>query len=173
MNIGSICKRDAVTIDEDATLHDAAQRMREQHVGALVVTGQAANSEAAVLGVITDRDLAVEVLARGRDGASVSVSALLSGRLVAIPWDASLSDAVAAMEGEGVRRLLVTGRDQELIGVISIDDVIEAWAADMSRLSRSLRRAREAEEQAMPSPLASALLSIPDEALIPAWQRRT
>jgi CBS domain-containing protein len=173
MNIGSICKRDAVTIDQAATLHDAAQMMREQHVGALVVTGEDADGMAGVLGVVTDRDLAVEVLARGRDGASVSVATLISGRMVAVPWDASLSDAVAAMESEGVRRLLVTGRLQELIGVISIDDVIEAWAADMSRLSRSLRKAREIEEQTVPSPLDALLLSVPDDALIPAWQRRT
>jgi CBS domain-containing protein len=144
MNIGSLCKREAVTIDQDMSLHQAAQRMRDEHVGALVVTGDGPDGLAA-LGVVTDRDLAIEVLARGRDGASVSVGTLISGRLVAVAYDATLSDAIAAMEGEGVRRLLVTGPAQELLGIVSIDDLIDVWAGDMARLAQSLRKARERE----------------------------
>jgi CBS domain-containing protein len=131
MNIGSLCKREAVTIDEDMNLHQAAQRMRDEHVGALGVTATGPDGPAA-RGVVTDRDLAIEVLARGRDGASVSVGTLISGRLVAVPFDATLSDAIAAMEGEGVRRLLVTGPQQELLGIVSIDDLIDVWAGDMA-----------------------------------------
>jgi CBS domain-containing protein len=145
MSIGSICKRDPVTIDEDMNLTQAAQRMRDEHVGVLVVTGPGPEGPAA-LGVVTDRDLAIEVLARGRDGASVSVGSLLSGRLlVAVPHDATLSDALVAMEGEGVRRLLVAGPAQELLGIVSIDDLIDVLAGDMARLAHSLRKARERE----------------------------
>ena len=146
-NIGSICKRDVVTIDHHLTLHDAARRMREEHVGALVVTGLGAEGPA-VLGVVTDRDLAIEVLARGRDGGSVSIGALVSGRLVTVPWDATLSDAIERMESEGVRRLLVAGREHELIGVVSLDDLVQAWAVDMGRLARALRHASEREAKA-------------------------
>jgi CBS domain-containing protein len=173
MNIGSICTRDAITVDQDTTLHEAARRMREEHVGALVVTGLGAEGPA-VVGVVTDRDLAIEVLARGRDGASVSVSALVSGRLVAVPAAASLSDAVAAMEEQGVRRLLVTGAEHELIGVLSIDDLIEAWADDMARLARALRRASECEARAaLPSALLrdGQALTLPDDAFAPAWRQ--
>jgi CBS domain-containing protein len=145
MNIGSICTRDPVTIDEDMNLTQAAQRMRDEHVGALVVTGPGPEGPPAALGVVTDRDLAIEVLARGRDGASVSVGSLLSGRLVAVPHDATLSEALVAMEGEGVRRLLVTGPAQELLGIVSIDDLIDVLAGDMARLAQSLRKARERE----------------------------
>lgn len=170
MNIGSICQRDVVTIDHAMSLHQAAERMREDHVGALVVTSSAPQG-VAVLGVVTDRDLVI-VLARGRDGASVPIGALVSGRLVAVPFDATLSDAIAAMENEGVRRLLVTGTQQELIGMISIADLIDALASDMARLALSLRKARDrGVKTGLPASLTvdGRPLILPNESLVPSW----
>ena len=175
MNIGSICQREVVTIDHEMNLHQAAERMREDHVGALVVTSSAPQG-VAVLGVVTDRDLVIEVLANGRDGASVKVGSLVSGRLVAVPFDATLSDAIAAMEGEGVRRLLVTGTQQELIGVLSIADLIDALASDMARLALSLHKARYQEAKTrLPASLSvdGRPLILPNESLIPLWAQET
>jgi CBS domain-containing protein len=147
MTIETICRRDPVTVDAGASLQDAAALMRREQVGLLVVVARAATLErpAVVVGVVTDRDLAVEVLGRGRDGSHVPVAALVSGRLVTIPRDASLSEAVATMEEEGVRRLIVTSDGQELLGVVSIDDIVEAWADDMAALARALRVAGDHE----------------------------
>lgn len=173
MNVGSICKRDAVTIDHQMTLHDAAKLMRDEHVGSLVVTSSGPNGTA-VVGIVTDRDLTIEVLARGRDGAVVSVGALVTGRLVGVSYDADVSEAIAAMEAQGVRRLIVTGEDEDVIGVVSLDDVIEAWATDMSKLARSIRRAREREGAAgLPASLTAegGSFTLPEDALVPAWQR--
>lgn len=170
MNIGSICKRNTVTIDQDMSLQMAAQRMRDEHVGALIVTRTPPQGAAAAVGVVTDRDLAIEVLARGSDGANVSVGSLVSGRLVAVRFDATLSDGIAAMESEGVRRLLVAGAKRELIGVISIDDLIEALASDMARLAQSLRKARDYEMKAgLPASLTvnGLPLMLSNEALLP------
>lgn len=139
--------------------------------GPLVVT-RSAPQGVAVLGVVTDRDLVIEVLARGRDGTSVPIGSLLSGRLVAVPFDATLSDAIAAMEGEGVRRLLVTGTQQELIGMISVADLIDALASDMARLALSLRRARDREvKTGLPASLTvdGRPLILPNDSLVPSW----
>ncbi|MCW7541133.1 CBS domain-containing protein [Aquabacterium sp. A7-Y] len=173
MDVSSICQRDVVTIDRDMNLQDAARRMRDEHVGALVVTA-ADSSGTTVIGVVTDRDLTIEVLAQGHDSASRPISKLVSGRLVAVPSEATLSDAIAAMESEGVRRLLVTGPHRELVGIVSIDDLIEAWASDMTSLAQSLRKSREREAKAaLPASLSvdGVPLTLPYEALIPAWQR--
>lgn len=172
MNIGSLCKRDIVAIDQGTNLHQAAQLMREEHVGALVVTGNGAEGTR-VLGVVTDRDLTIEVLARGRDSGRATVGALLSGRLATIPFDASLSDAVAAMDAAGVRRLLVTGPQQQLVGLVSLDDLIEAWASDMARLAQSLRKAREREARAVLPPgltMQGMPLAVPEEPMLQAWR---
>jgi CBS domain-containing protein len=137
MNIAAICQRDIVTVDADASLRDAATAMRERHVGAVVVTDAAAPSR--VAGVVTDRDLAIEVLARDLDASSIRIGQLVRRAPVSVPGSGSLREAVAAMEQAGVRRLLVTGDDGRVIGFVSADDLIEAMAAEVAGLARALR----------------------------------
>ncbi len=145
MNIESICTRDVVMIDASDTLQQAAALMRERHVGALLVAEQTPSGPQAV-GVITDRDLAIEVMARGVDGAGIRVAQLVRSRLVTIPATASLDEAIATIENEGVRRLLVTTPEGRLAGIVSLDDLLEALAAQMVNLARAVRGglAREA-----------------------------
>lgn len=171
MNIGTICTRDVVTVDQESSLQEVAQNMLDKHVGAVIVTGSTLQGTT-VIGVVTDRDLALHVLTQKHNGNSIRIGTLCSGRLVAIPLDASLSDAVLAMESEGVRRLLVTGDQKELVGLVSLDDLIEAWATDMSRLAQSLKKARAREIRANLSPLtyAGVPLTLPNESLYPSWQ---
>lgn len=147
-NIRMICKREPVTIDQNRSLQSAAQTMRDQHVGSLVITSNVPNGMAGrieVVGFVTDRDLAVEALANGGANAHVPVGALFRGPVVAVRFDASISDAVQVMRDAGVRRLLVVGAQQELLSVVSLDDVIEAWADDLTAVAQALRKAREVE----------------------------
>jgi CBS domain-containing protein len=148
MNIGSICTRDVVMVDAADTLPQAAALMREHHVGALLVVGQTEAGPQAV-GVVTDRDLAIEVMARGADGTNIRVAQLVRGRLVTVPAEASLDDAIATIEREGVRRLLVTTGEGRLVGIASLDDMLEALAVQMSSLARAVRAglAREASRR--------------------------
>ena len=95
MNIASLCKRPIVVIEAHATLRDAARLMREQHVGALVVTvAQEAGREVA-LGIVTDRDLAIEVLSRDLAPGEVNVGALAKRELVSVPGSQGVSEAVS------------------------------------------------------------------------------
>jgi CBS domain-containing protein len=149
MNIASICRRDIVTIEADASLREAAVLMRDHHVGALVVTeGDAAPS---VLGVVTDRDLAIEVLALDLDPASMRIGQLAAGAPAAVPGSGSLQDAVSLMEDRGVRRLLVTADDGGVIGLVSVDDLVDAMAAEVGGLARALRSGIAREEAERPS----------------------
>ena len=93
INIASICQRDIVTIEADASPRQAATAMREHHVGALVVTDAAAPSR--VAGGVTDRDLAIEALARDLDANSIRVGQLVRRAAVSVPGDGSLREAVA------------------------------------------------------------------------------
>lgn len=152
MNIESICRRDLVTVDRSQTLQQAAALMREHHVGALVVTGQTPGGSE-VIGVVTDRDLVVEALARGLEG-STAVGQVAGGRLVSIPGAAAIDDAIVAMQTEGVRRLLVVTPEGGLVGIVSLDDLLEAMAGEMVGLARAIRAGmiREATERGpMPS----------------------
>jgi CBS domain-containing protein len=95
-DIASICQRHVITIAADATLKDAALRMREHPVGALVVTATREGAQQ-VVGVLTDRDLAIEALARGGDASRLRVSELALGAPVSVPQEASLAQAVERM----------------------------------------------------------------------------
>ena len=153
MNIASICQRPVITIESDASLREAAASMRENHVGALVVTDALESSR--VAGVVTDRDLAIEVLAAGLDASAIRIGQLVKGALVSVPGSGSLQDAVIAMEEGGVRRLLVTDGGGRVIGFLSSDDVLDAVAAELGGLARALRSgiARENAERAPEHPV--------------------
>jgi CBS domain-containing protein len=159
VNIATLCKRPVVSIDATATLRQAATLMREQHVGALVVTVSRAERPEAV-GIVTDRDLVLEVLSRELSPADVAVGALASRNLAAVRGSASVAEAVAVMAERGVRRLLVTDDENRLVGFVSADDLLEALAQDIGGLAQALRVgvAREAaQRQAIPPPAARAV----------------
>jgi CBS domain-containing protein len=147
MTIGSICQRDVVTIDGQASLQQAAVLMREHHVGALVVTvGGAAGAQ--VAGVLTDRDLAIEVLARGGDAAGLSAASIVRGAPVSVAQGASVAAAVERMQAAGVRRLLVHDAQGHLAGIVSFDDLLPACIAPLAGLADVLQRGREREASA-------------------------
>lgn len=137
MDIATVCQRHVVTVTATASLCQAALLMRNQHVGALVVTDSVETER--VLGVVTDRDLAIEVLARDPDGLVRSVGDIASRSLVSVAGTASVQDAVDAMERSGVRRLLVTDHGHDVIGILSADDLVEAIAIELSALAAALR----------------------------------
>lgn len=148
MDIATVCQRQIVTIKAGASLREAAVLMRERHVGALVVTDSAQIPRA--LGVVTDRDLAIEALARELDASAVCIGDIVSGSLVAVTGTATVQAAVNAMEQHGVRRLLVTDDDDGVIGFVSSDDLVEAIAVELTGLAAALRSgiARESAERA-------------------------
>jgi CBS domain-containing protein len=173
MKIEDICRREIVTIDAQASLQDAANLMRNRHVGALVVVVSGGDgSPPRVSGVVTDRDLAIEVLARNLAAANVPVGEIASGKLVAVPAEAGIAEAVEAMKHGGVRRLLVTGDEGEVMGLVSTDDLLESLAADLGGLAAALRAgiAREsAERQAIAPPAAPRPVFLPQGT--PGWTR--
>lgn len=148
MKIANFCHHEFVTIHAHESLRNAAASMRERHVGVLVVIDAAEPPH--VLGVVTDRDLAIEVLARDLNVATTRIGEVASNSLVAVAATASVHEAVSAMEKGGVRRLLVTEEDGSVIGFVSADDLIGAIASELSRLASALRNVitRESAERA-------------------------
>lgn len=147
MEIGSLCKRDVVTIHAAATPRDAAALMGEQHVGALLVTESDGSPE--VIGIVTDRDLTLEVLGRAEPASPLHMRDLAKPAIAAIHRDADLHDALAQMESAGVRRLLVLDDGGGVLGLVSSDDMLGALADELESLASAMRRgiAREASER--------------------------
>lgn len=150
MNIGYICQRGIVTIDRARSLVDAAGMMRDHHVGALVVVDES-SEHSLVAGVVTDRDIVVGALARGDDPAQTQVGSLVSGRVFSVSEEMGLSEAIGVMRDGGVRRLLVTDTDQQLVGVVSLDDVMDALASEFNGVVSVIRTGLKHEEQERPA----------------------
>jgi CBS domain-containing protein len=144
MNIGEICTRELVMADKDASLQQAATLMREHHVGTLVVVGKGSEG-VQLVGIVTDRDMVIEAVARGVDVKQTSIGRLAENKLAVIPESATVEDAIAAMKKRGVRRLLVANDAAGLSGIVSLDDLLDAVAHDVAELARIGRAGIERE----------------------------
>lgn len=144
MNIATLCERDIVTVSASASVRQAAAAMRDQHVGALAVTDPQAPER--VIGIVTDRDLVLDLLAAGRPVEGVAIGDVCRTDLAGVPATAPIDEAVVVMQRAGVRRLLVMGDRQEVIGLVSADDLVDAVAGELDALAGTLRTgiAREA-----------------------------
>lgn len=137
MNVASLCEREIVTVPASASVRDAAATMRDQHVGALAVTDPYAPER--VIGIVTDRDLVLDLLATGHPVEGTSIGAVCRTELAGVPGSASIHEAVQAMQRSGVRRLLVMGEDDAVLGLVSIDDLVDTVAGELDALAGTLR----------------------------------
>jgi len=105
--------------------------MRSRQVGALVVV----NSSQTPVGVVTDRDVTVRVVAQGSDPASVRVGALIRRKPTVIPEDAGILEATKLLSRRGVRRLPVVTKAGKLVGVLSLDDVLMLVGSELGHIA--------------------------------------
>jgi len=158
MKIGDVCTRQVVVADRAVSLQQAAALMRERHVGTLVLTGDSGDGPQ-VIGIVTDRDIVLEAVARGADVARTEVGRVATPKVAALPAEAGVGEAITTMKELGVRRLLVTESDGRLCGVVSVDDLLGALGHEMAELAHALRKGID-RESAERKPLA-AVPSLP------------
>ena len=137
MNIEGMCTHNIITVDRSRTLQECAALMGESHVGSILVTEETPDGPQAV-GVITDRDLVVEAMAHGVAPGQASIAQITAKRLVTVPSTASIDEAIQVMKSEGVRRLLVAAPDRRLVGIISMDDLVNALAGEIAGIAQAI-----------------------------------
>ena len=121
--------------------------MRLHHVGNLLVMN-GANGDARPVGIVTDRDITISVVATKLDPAVFTVGDLLTTELVAANEDQGVFETIQQMRVKGIRRLPVVDRDGKLVGILSLDDLIQLLAEEMSELAKLITEAKEAQPQA-------------------------
>jgi len=138
--LGKICVKPVVTASAQMTVDEAARSMRSKNVGALVVV-----NAGRPVGMLTDRDIAVEVVAKGMDPDAVRVGEVMHKKPITIRDDLGIFDAAKAFARTGVRRLPVVRKDGTLVGVLAVDDLIMLLGNELGHvagaLSAGLRRA--------------------------------
>ncbi len=145
MTIGKVCNREVVFIHAQASVPEAARLMREYHVGDLVVIKEKTGKRVPV-GIITDRDIVLEVIAEGVSMDDVSVGDIMSNHLVTARENDGLLDTIKVMRAKGVRRLPVVNDDNELVGILSVDDLIDLFSEQIGDLARLIAREQGREK---------------------------
>src|SRR5687767_13445449 len=130
MGVGEICSREVVFARRNESVAQAARLMREHHVGSVVVADER-NGRRYPVGVVTDRDIAVGVVALGLDPEKRNVESAMPAELVCVRETDGLGRAVALMRAQGVRRLPVVDAAGGLIGILSADDALEVLSEEL------------------------------------------
>lgn len=146
LTTGEICTRSVSIAFRDTSLNGAARLMRENHVGCLVVVDDSAGQRI-VLGMLTDRDIVTAVVASDLDPAALSAGEVMTTDLVTAREDDSLIDLMRTMRRKGVRRIPVVGGQGELVGLVTLDDVLAILAEELGLLVAAIDSEGQRERQ--------------------------
>jgi len=127
------------------SIPDAARLMRDQHVGSLVVTDMN-DGKAMPVGILTDRDIVIEIVSKDISLEQVTVGDIMTYALLKVTEDENIFDVAQRMRARGVRRVPVVSRLGELVGIIAADDILELLSEELSLLSRITTREAEQEK---------------------------
>jgi CBS domain-containing protein len=135
MSLDDWIRREPETLPPDASCAQAARLMRDANVGAVVVV-----EGARPLGLVTDRDLAVRVVAAGRDPQQVRLAEVMSGEPIFLAERRSVASVIAVMRDLAIRRVMVVDDRGHLVGVIALDDLVMRLAEDLGGLAEAIRK---------------------------------
>lgn len=146
MAIGEICNREVVYAARDTTVQAAAKLMRHYHVGSLVVIDDFGGKRVPV-GIVTDRDIVIEVDATELDPKVITIGDIMTSQLATVPESEGLLETMEVMRAKGVRRLPVVGGEGQLVGIVTIDDLLEILAEELTDLTRIVSKEQAREMQ--------------------------
>ncbi|WP_333841186.1 CBS domain-containing protein [Pelomicrobium sp.] len=146
MDVGEICTREVVIATRNTTVVEAARLMREYHVGDLVVVDESEGRRVPV-GIVTDRDIVVGVLALGLDPAVLTVGDIMGSDLVTAAEDDDVYETLQIMRTRGVRRVPVVNTAGALVGIVALDDILEIFAEELDAAVKVVAREQANESQ--------------------------
>lgn len=147
MQLKDLCVLDVAYCTPDITINAAARLMREHHTGDLVVVDDA-DEEREPVGIVTDRDIVVEVLARDRDPGKTTVGEVMSKQLVIASGSEDASQALQRMVAHGVRRIPIVDDAQCVLGIVTLDDMLRMHAEQAASLAHIVSKEQSHEQRA-------------------------
>jgi CBS domain-containing protein len=136
MSVGKICQREVDFAGADESVFLAAERMRDRTVGALVVI----NERRQPIGILTDRDVTLRVVAAGRDPHDTTVEDVMTREPKVAQEQTPIEIAVAQMRSGAFRRLPVVDGNGELVGLITLDDILMLLCEEFNSIGGLLAR---------------------------------
>ena len=147
MAIGEFCNREVIISNRDDSVLEAAKLMRKYHVGDVVVVEQHGDDRVPV-GILTDRDIVVELVALEVDAANISVGDAMSTELLTVNENEQLTEVIEQMQGKAVRRVPVVDNDGKLVGIVTADDLIDLIDEQLNSLVGVVQREQHRERRA-------------------------
>jgi CBS domain-containing protein len=135
-------------VEPETSAREAAQLMRRHHIGALVVVDALDKNKP--VGIVTDRDLVLELMAEGLDPAVFTAGDIMSIDLIKAHPDMDAMDAVQLMRKHRLRRLVITDAAGDLAGIVTIEDVLALLTRELADLAVDLSSARDRETRTQP-----------------------
>lgn len=146
--IATVCNRDVAFTTRETTVAAAAKLMRHGHVGSVVVVERMNGGRRLPVGIVTDRDIIVEVIATGLDPATITVGDIMARELVVGRESDSVLETLEIMKFKGVRRLPTVDREGQLVGIVTVDDLLETLAEELNELAKIVAREQSHEAAA-------------------------
>ncbi len=147
MTISAICSREVITVHRDATVLHAAMLMRQYHVGDVLVI-EDREGKAVPVGILTDRDIVIELVATDLDCRVITVGDIMLAHLAVVKEDEGIFDAIQLMSSKGIRRLPVVDKNGSLLGIVTLDDVLQLLAKEFDALAKLVRHEQKNEASA-------------------------
>ncbi len=138
MSLERFCRKQVASALATETVQAAAERMTQQHVGALVIV----DGEGRPVGILTDRDIVCRVLNERRDPSATSIQEVMSADPVVAHMNDRIDEAAFAMNQKGVRRLPVINASGKVIGMVSLDDLLVLFASELGQTVGAVRMNR-------------------------------
>ena len=130
MSVKEYCNREVVIVEKTESIRKAVELMRSYHVGDVIAV-EKRNGSTVPVGILTDRDIVIEILAKDVDFDQVSIGDVMSYQLVTIEEDTELMEAIKLMRSRGVRRAPVVNVEGSLVGIFTVDDVLALIAEQL------------------------------------------
>lgn len=146
MSIKALCNRELVAVGRDDTVSKAAQLMRQNHIGDVLVVEKKQDATLPI-GIVTDRDVVIEVVAPGLAPQVITVGDIMLPAIFTIDEDSSVFDAIRLMTSKGVRRLPVVKKDGNLVGIITLDDLLLLMAREFCSFAKLLTKEQQNEAE--------------------------
>lgn len=145
MAIGEICNREVVIVTRETPVPEAARLMRRYHVGDLVVVEELSGRRRPV-GIVTDRDIVIEVVAMDVPAEGLTVGDIMSAEVATVRESEGVYETLRYMRDKGIRRLPVVDRDGWLQGIVTLDDLLILLAEEMGAMAKLVAREIDREQ---------------------------
>ncbi|MDV6345504.1 CBS domain-containing protein [Nitrosomonas sp. Is37] len=145
MPIGEICKREVVVAQREDTVLQAAKLMRQHHVGDVMVVDDGGKGKRVPVGIVTDRDLVVEVVAPELNPNVITVGDIMVSDFATVKENAGVFESIQYMRVKGVRRMPVVTDDDALIGVVTLDDLLALLSEELDALVKLVAHEQQKE----------------------------